>query len=607
MRLSHDGDSMLPTFRKHMNNCAEHTIGRSKAANRVGFESLLSDLTTTFIKLTPAEIDAEIERGLQRICKFVRADRCGLAEFVEQEGLFRATHSGLLQGAPQALPFYETVQFPWVAGEVLAGKIVRFSRPDDLPAQASVDRESLARLGVKSHVSVPITVGGTIIGMLGCTTTRSHRAWPYEIVQRLQVIGEVLANALARKRARQRIDELLRFETLLSDLSAAFINLPSAKVSREIEHGLQEIILLLGLDRATLMEFSEDGSQLHVTHSCGGTGVQPLPSGLILSDQVPWAATLYQRGDVMMFERMPDDLPPKAVAEKEFCLREGIKSLIGIPLNTRGSTIGALALTSMHSHRTWPAELVQRLRLVGEIFASALMHRRTEEALVKSEQQMHLITDALPVLIAYIDTERRYRFNNVAYEKWFGLPREQIQGRTMKEVLGAEAYEVFKDYADRFLAGERGHFETEARYRGDSPRQVSGTYVPHVDEAGNVLGFYVLIQDISERKRAEAEVAQLREKLAYMARITSMGEFAASLAHELNQPLAAILSNAQAALRFLEQSPPDLPEVREALDDVVADDKRAGEVIRRLRSLFKGGKAHRAPLDINEVIEQVAS
>jgi C4-dicarboxylate-specific signal transduction histidine kinase len=111
--------------------------------------------------------------------------------------------------------------------------------------------------------------------------------------------------------------------------------------------------------------------------------------------------------------------------------------------------------------------------------------------------------------------------------------------------------------------------------------------------------------DITARKQAELEVQQQRNELAHLSRVTMLGELSGSLAHELNQPLTAILSNAQAALRFLAHENADLNEVREILSDIVNEDKRAGEVIRRLRLLLKKGEVQHQPLDVNEVVMEV--
>src|SRR5271165_1062837 len=111
--------------------------------------------------------------------------------------------------------------------------------------------------------------------------------------------------------------------------------------------------------------------------------------------------------------------------------------------------------------------------------------------------------------------------------------------------------------------------------------------------------------DITARKTAEKALEMQRDELVHLARITTLNEFSNSLAHELNQPLAIILTNAQAAQRLLAQSPPDLAEARDILADIVSEDQRAGEVIRRLRSLLKHGQSQLLPLSVNSIVEDV--
>jgi C4-dicarboxylate-specific signal transduction histidine kinase len=111
--------------------------------------------------------------------------------------------------------------------------------------------------------------------------------------------------------------------------------------------------------------------------------------------------------------------------------------------------------------------------------------------------------------------------------------------------------------------------------------------------------------DITTRKQAEADVSQQRAELAHLTRVTMLGELSGSMAHELNQPLTAILSNAQAAIRFLAHDNIDLNEVRDILKDIVEQDNRAGEVIRRLRLLLKKGEVRQQPLDLNDVVQEV--
>jgi C4-dicarboxylate-specific signal transduction histidine kinase len=123
-----------------------------------------------------------------------------------------------------------------------------------------------------------------------------------------------------------------------------------------------------------------------------------------------------------------------------------------------------------------------------------------------------------------------------------------------------------------------------------------------LDEEGLPVQIFGTCQDVTEQRQAEVSMRRSLDEITHLNRVAAMGELTASLAHELNQPLAAILSNAQAAGRFLGGESPDLAQVRECLTDIIADDKRAGEVIKRLRGLLKKGKYQATLIDLNEVV-----
>jgi signal transduction histidine kinase len=275
------------------------------------------------------------------------------------------------------------------------------------------------------------------------------------------------------------LDGRLRFETLLADLSAAFINLPPAEVDDKVEDSLRQIIEFLDLDRGGVAELSEDGSCLRVTHSYVVPGLPPSP-GVIVNEAWPWYGGKVLRGELIRLARLPDDLPPEAVREREYCLGVGMKSQVTIPFRVGGEMIGALGLASFRKHRDWPDELVGRLRLVADVFANALA-----------------------------------------------------------------------------------------------------------------------------RKRAEEESHRLRDQLAHVGRVATMGELAGSIAHEVNQPLCAIVSNAHTLQRMLARPDADPAEVRDALEDIRKDGKRASEVVGRIRALLKRGQVEHAPQDLNALVQEV--
>lgn len=182
-----------------------------------------------------------------------------------------------------------------------------------------------------------------------------------------------------------------------------------------------------------------------------------------------------------MFSKIEELPESEAAVDRQTYRRLGIKSQVAVPLTVEGKVVGALAFSTVGTERAWRDEFVQRLHLLGDVFANTLSRRRSE------------------------------------------------------------------------MEGQR-----------------------------------------------------LRQDLAHVGRVSTMGELTASLAHELNQPLTAILSNAQAALRILASDKADLADIRDILGDIVEDDKRAGEVIHRLRGFLKKSNLELSTLDIGELVSQVA-
>src|SRR6185503_16665039 len=123
--------------------------------------------------------------------------------------------------------------------------------------------------------------------------------------------------------------------------------------------------------------------------------------------------------------------------------------------------------------------------------------------------------------------------------------------------------------------------------------------------SGELVEFIGTIMDVTERRQAEEELRQTQAELARVARVTAVGELAASIAHEVNQPLAAVVANANACLRWLAGEPPDLDEARAAAGRIVRDGNRAGEVIARIRTLLKKGPPPRRRLDLNELVREI--
>ena len=234
--------------------------------------------------------------------------------------------------------------------------------------------------------------------------------------------------------------------------------------------------------------------------------------------------------------------------------------------------------------------------------------KEAEESLHRERRFLRQIIDINPNLIFAKDREGRFTLANRAVAEVYGTSVENLLGKTDAD-FNANAEEVaffhqmdlhvIKTGEDRFITDER---ITDSAGR---VRWLQTMKRPIVDPDGSVNQVLGTSTDITQRKATELELRNHRAELAHVARISTMGELAASLAHELNQPLTAILANAQAALRFMSANPPMLEDVREVLQDIVQDNSRAGEVIWRMRSLVKKGELEFTTLDLSNVIREI--
>jgi PAS domain S-box-containing protein len=251
------------------------------------------------------------------------------------------------------------------------------------------------------------------------------------------------------------------------------------------------------------------------------------------------------------------------------------------------------------------ADRTSEIRHANDVLNAEIEERKkAKEAEQMSEARFAKVFRLSPDAM-YISTEADGTILDVN-ERWLSLfkyDRDEVIGKTERQL---SLYVGDKDSVARIersrMGGSIKEWDVELRDKENGVRLglVSGEAVTTGEDAC----FITIIRDVTEERRAQAEMQQQRELLTRLTRVVMLGELSGALAHELNQPLAAILTNAQAARRFMASTPVDLQEISDILNDIVAEDKRAGEVIRRLRVLFMKGEPSLHPLNFNEVIRE---
>jgi PAS domain S-box-containing protein len=233
--------------------------------------------------------------------------------------------------------------------------------------------------------------------------------------------------------------------------------------------------------------------------------------------------------------------------------------------------------------------------------------KRAEEALRASEERWSKLAENSSAGIALIAPDGRFIAANLALQKMLGYTEDELQGRTTLDVTHPEDRAATEARIAEAYEGQRRVHRAEKRYvRKDGSvmcADVSSVFVP---ASGNNSAFFsTVIVDRTERKQAEEALQKAQAELAHVTRVTTLGELSATIAHEVNQPLAAVVTNANASLRWLAGDSPNLTEAREAMRRIIRDGKRADEIIGRIRALAKKAPPQKDWIDLNETIGEV--
>jgi PAS domain S-box-containing protein len=308
-------------------------------------------------------------------------------------------------------------------------------------------------------------------------------------------------------------------------------------------------------------------------------------------------------------------------ADDEYLQRRPPRSVLCLPLVKQAELIGLLYLENnlapgtFTPQRTAVLELlasqaaisIENARLYAELMNENRDRRKAEEALRASEASLaegqrisHTGSWRWNVRTGAISWSAEH-FHIFGYDPAIVQPSYQL---FMARIHPEDRATVEEDLSR--AAREKCMFKHEYRIvlPGGLVKHQQGLGHPAINEAGD-LEFTGTVMDITERKRAEEALRNAQAELARVTRLTTMGELAASIAHEINQPLGAIVTNANACLRWLNRSRPDLYEAREAVSRIASDGMRAGDVIRGLRALAKKTGPDLASLDINEALQEV--
>ncbi|MBC3775530.1 PAS domain-containing sensor histidine kinase [Pseudomonas sp. SWRI99] len=261
--------------------------------------------------------------------------------------------------------------------------------------------------------------------------------------------------------------------------------------------------------------------------------------------------------------------------------------------------------------------------------------KHTEQALRQSQTELQLIINAMPILISYVDREERFRLNNAAYLDWYGLTPQELYGRTIREVIGEEAYFLRAPYIAEALAGRSCSFSLYTTHRDGSNRHALMNYLPRHGADGAVNGFYIFVIDETERKKTEEALRNLNETLEervsarteqlaqanqrlqnemfereraedalrHAQKMEAVGQLTGGIAHDFNNMLTGIIGSLDLMQRYIADGRAD--EIGRFTEAAVSSANRAAALTHRLLAFSRRQSLDRKTLDVNELIHSL--
>jgi PAS domain S-box-containing protein len=458
-------------------------------------------------------------------------------------------------------------EFTFVPGLGLPGRVWSSLEPEyirDVVPDQNFPRGPIAeREGLHAAFGFPILLGGEILGVIEFFS-REIRQPDQELLNMLAAIGTQIGQFIERKRAEQTLRD-------------------NAEALRRSEAHLAEA---QRLSHTGTWAFNETTTLFWSEESYRIWGFDPLHG-------FPDREAMWQRIHPDDRERVRQGARDARRQKRDYA----VEFRILLP----DGTVRYLEATA----RFLSSDSGERFEVVGT-HVDVTERRRAVEALRESEARARSAIDGIAGLVVILAPNGEVEAVNHQVLEYFGRSLEWLKNWGTNDTLHPEDLPRIAELRKRALAaGIPFDFELRLRRFDGEYRWFETRHVPIRDDSGRIVRWYALATDIEDRTRALAQLEQMQSDFAHMNRVNMMGELAASLCHEIVQPIASARNNARAAQNFLDMRPPDLAEVREALNCVVGDSDRAGDIVDRIRDHIKKAPPRKERFDLNEAINEV--
>jgi signal transduction histidine kinase len=643
-------------------NVLQRIRSEKELARLTEFERSVGKIVSDLVSLDVESIDAVILRTLESIGGFLECDRGTLFELTQDGQTAVPRHNWMSQSGasiPNPPPRIRLDDFPHLARLLREGEVHVATTIEDLPPDATAERQLFERLGIRSRVQVPLRSDGEITGGLVFVSTHANRSWSDPEIVILQVAADLLADASRRAEDETRRRRQEDLQNTITNLATEFINVPFDRIGDSIDAALEKIGTFAGAIGIGLYLIDEEKGVGIRRRGWPQLGVLPGIENVPTIPVKPGTPMFEMLSDPRGFAYMPVEQVAAAMPEFGKGLAEaGIASAVHVTMNAPGGPMGWLAVAFAEPIDEWPADTARLFRIAAQACAN-LVTRQHIEAERRDRQAFERLIVKLSAEFINVAPETFIEgihsalaeigeFSDVDLLAIFTVDDSQpvlakpyafwASERGSPTVLSTKPLPIgeFSIFTDRLL-GERGPIDIvvsdipdeaatmrewlerrKIRRVVDFPMTVDGQVTGFLATAslkdedplhGTSHALFALAAEMFanelDRNRLQTEADEHRAALAHALRVGTMAELATGLAHELNQPLAAMSNYADACSRRIDAGTIDPEETKELLGRVSGEAMRAGDIIRRLRAHVRKGGPHRAPHRVEAILDSV--
>ena len=517
---------------------------------RLTFEKLIMDISSQFINLSVNEIDKGINSAIKSIGEFVDVDRVYVFKYRLDTHVMDNTHEWCAKGITPYISRLKNIPFKqsiWLVGQINAGKVVHILHTDKLPDEAESLIKEIELEGIQSLLAVPIMYGGAAIGFLGLDSVREVKSWPEDVVGLLKVVGEILANAIERKRSEEalRISEE-KYRTILET----------------VEDGYWEV------DLAGNFTFVNPAMCRIAERTYGE---------LIGISGTSFAVPEVQEKMTSVFTRVYETGKSEKLRDFEMLSPKGDRKIIEMSISLirdkQGNGVGFRGVSR---------DVTQK--------------KEAEKALRASEERYRMVLEANPDPVVVLDIDAKVEYFNPMFEYVFGWSLKEVRGKWLKGFMPKGKRTEIEGMFEKILSGKNfSGVETQRISKSGEliPVSISGSTFKEVN--GKPLGAVVTFQDIRDKKRMEAQLFNAQK-------FESIGTLAGGIAHDFNNLLMGIQGNVSLALFDIT---PDHPHF-ELFKNIEKNIKSGSRLTGQLLGYARKGRYEVKPLNLNKLVKDMA-